>query len=219
MKKESTVIEIYNELLTHFGPQNWWPGETAFEICVGAILTQNTAWTNVETAIMNLKSVQALSFEKMLALPDAQLAHLIKPAGYFNVKTKRLKNFLKAIEKEHEYFEALADLSTHTLREFLFSISGIGPETADSMVLYAFNRPIFVVDTYTNRILKRHNLLDEEADYFRIQEYFTDHLEEDEKLFNEYHALIVMTGKHFCNKSKPKCDLCPLKEINGGPTL
>ncbi|MFH1356063.1 MAG: endonuclease III domain-containing protein, partial [bacterium] len=112
-------------------------------------MTQNTAWTNVETAIMNLKSVHALGFDEMWALPDSQLAHLIKPAGYFNVKTKRLKNFLKAIKDKYETFDALSDLDTQTLREFLLSISGIGPETADSMVLYAFNRPIFVVDAYT----------------------------------------------------------------------
>jgi len=216
---ENNLNTIYDKLISHFGPQNWWPGDTGFEICVGAILTQNTAWTNVETAIMNLKSIHTLGFDEMLALPDSQLAHLIKPAGYFNIKTKRLKNFLKAIKDKYETFDALSDLDTQTLREFLLSISGIGPETADSMVLYAFNRPIFVVDAYTKRILLRHSLIDEEADYFRIQDYFTDHLDEDEKLFNEYHALIVATGKHFCHKSKPKCDKCPLKEINGGPTL
>ncbi|EKD51317.1 MAG: Helix-hairpin-helix motif:HhH-GPD [uncultured bacterium] len=207
-----TLEDIYQKLLSHFGPQHWWPGDTPFEICVGAILTQNTAWSNVEKAIANLKNNQLLSFERLLATPAQSVAELIKPAGYFNIKTKRLKSFLGAIKREQGDFDTLSSLSTSSLREFLLSISGIGPETADSMMLYAFERPVFVVDAYTNRMLTRHSLVDEEADYFRLQEYFEDHLEKDVALFNEYHALIVKLGKEFCRKSNPKCEECPLRE-------
>ncbi|HLD45565.1 MAG TPA: endonuclease III domain-containing protein [bacterium] len=207
-----TLEDIYQKLLSHFGPQHWWPGDTPFEICVGAILTQNTAWSNVEKAIANLKNNQLLSFERLLATPAQSVAELIKPAGYFNIKTKRLKSFLGAIKREQGDFDTLSSLSTSSLREFLLSISGIGPETADSMMLYAFERSVFVVDAYTNRMLTRHSLVDEEADYFRLQEYFEDHLEKDVALFNEYHALIVKLGKEFCRKSNPKCEECPLRE-------
>lgn len=211
--------EIFQKLKNHFGAQNWWPGETPFEVCVGAILTQNTNWSNVEKAITNLKAQNFLSFEALLKIDEKILAGLIRPAGYFNIKTKRLKSFLHAIVERFENFDALFELSRDSLREFLFSIKGIGPETADSMVLYAFEKPVFVVDAYTNRILKRHRLIEDEADYFQLQEFFENHLEEDVKFYNEYHALMVMTGKHFCKKSKPNCAACPLKEVNGGPQL
>lgn len=215
----SALQEIYDKLFAHFGPQHWWPGETPFEVCVGAILTQNTAWTHVEKAIANLKAQGLLDFEKMLAVDESMLAEYIRPAGYFNIKAKRLKNFLRGVKENSCSFEKLFDLPMDKLREALLSHSGIGPETADSMVLYAFGKPTFVVDAYTKRILVRHRLIDEEADYHAIKDYFEDHLESELQLYNEYHALIVRTGKGLCRKSNPKCTECPLREINGGPLI
>lgn len=213
------INEIFDLLFTHFGPQKWWPGETPFEICVGAILTQNTSWSNVEKAIANLKNAEVLDFESMRALETAKLADLIRPAGYFNIKAKRLKSFLDGIALRFGAFENLQKIKTENLREELLAINGIGPETADSIVLYAFNRSSFVIDAYTKRILVRHRLMDAEADYYRMKEFFEHHLEINVTLFNEYHALIVMTGKKYCSKSKPKCDICPLNKINGGPQI
>ena len=211
--------EIHTKLFVHFGPQHWWPGETPFEVCVGAILTQNTAWTNVEKAIANLKEQGLLDFDRMLAADESQLATCIHPAGYFNIKAKRLKSFLNGVQEKFGGFAALFELSQDTLREALLGLSGVGPETADSMILYAFHKPTFVVDAYTKRILMRHRLIDDEADYHAIKDYFESHLESDTQLYNEYHALIVRTGKDLCHKSKPKCSVCPLKDVNGGPIL
>lgn len=212
----SILKDIHDKLFDHFGPQDWWPGETPFEVCVGAILTQNTAWTNVEKAIANLKAKNRLTFDAMLGVSEKDLAECIRPAGYFNIKAKRLKNFLTGIKEKVGCFEALFDLPQDRLRQELLSLSGVGPETADSMVLYAFQKPTFVVDTYTKRILVRHGLIDEEADYHGIKDYFETHLESDTKLYNEYHALIVRTGKEYCKKTGPRCDLCPLRDVNGG---
>ena len=211
--------EAYHLLFNYFGPQEWWPGETSFEIAVGAILTQNTNWKNVEKAISNLKSNTDFSPKGLYSLEPNKLAELIKPAGYFRLKTKRLRNFLKPVV---EIYDANLDLfnkgSTAEVRERLLNISGIGPETADSILLYAFNRPIFVIDTYTFRMLMRHNLCDESADYDELQSTFIDNMCEDIKLYNEFHALIVMLGKNFC-KPKPKCELCPLKCWANGPNI
>jgi endonuclease-3 related protein len=211
--------ELYDKLYAHFGPQHWWPGETPFEVCVGAILTQNTAWTNVEKAIANLKKQGLLDFEKMLAVEESFLAECIRPAGYFNIKAKRLKSFLRGVKENFGDFARLADLPQDRLREALLSFSGVGPETADSMLLYAFDKPSFVVDAYTKRILVRHRLIDEAADYHALKDYFESHLSADVTLYNEYHALIVRTGKELCRKSKPKCSECPLRDFNGGPVL
>lgn len=210
---------MYDLMFEHFGPQHWWPGDTAFEICVGAILTQNTAWTNVEKAINNLKNAGCLDFKKLHQKNDSEIAQMIRPAGYFNVKAKRLRSFLNAVQNQFESFEDLQKLSMEKLREFLLSINGIGPETADSMVLYAFDKTSFVIDAYTKRILMRHSLASLEDDYYRLKEFFEDHLEPDVALFNEYHALIVMVGKNFCKTKNPQCDKCPLEKFNGGPTL
>lgn len=204
---------MYERLLAHFGPQYWWPGDTTFEICLGAILTQNTAWTNVEKAIINVKQAGLLDFKKCLFADDATIASLIRPAGYFNVKTKRLRSFLVAVHENHRDLDALFELSEQNLREFLLSIKGIGPETADSMVLYAFGKPSFVIDAYTKRILTRHDLILDEATYDDMKEFFERHLEADEKVFNEFHALIVATAKDFCRKTKPDCEHCPLRDL------
>ena len=208
------VYEIYEILLDHFGPQGWWPGDTSFEIMVGAVLTQNTNWTNVSRAISNLKKENLLSFEKLHALPVEVLAEKIQPAGYFNLKAARLKNLLNFIAQE--YNGSLEDLfaqDMQTLREHILTVKGIGPETADSILLYAGGKPAFVVDAYTHRIFVRHNIIAEEEGYYEIQEYFTLSLPEDVELFNQYHALIVRLGKEFCKKSKPLCSRCPLEKI------
>jgi len=207
------LITIYDILYKTFGPQKWWPGETPFEVIVGAILTQNTNWTNVEKAINNLKNAGVLTPEKLHALDHTALAQLIRPAGYFNIKAKRLKNFLDwFFENYSGNLENLKDIPTDRLREELLSVKGIGHETADSILLYALNRPAFVVDAYTARIGTRHHLIDECADYHQIQETFESNLESDIVLFNEYHALLVRLGKDFC-KPTPKCNICPLNHL------
>ena len=208
------VFEIYEILFNHFGPQEWWPGDTPFEVMVGAVLTQNTNWVNVSKAIDNLKKGDLLSFEKMHNMPMELLAEKIKPAGYFNLKAARLKNLLNFIGDEYNgSVEDMFDEDTLTLRENILTVKGIGPETADSILLYAGNKPVFVVDTYTHRIFARHNIIAEEEGYYEIQEYFTLSLPEDAALFNEYHALIVRLGKEFCKKSKPLCNDCPLEGV------
>jgi len=208
--------EIYEILLDHFGPQRWWPGETPFEIMVGAVLTQNTNWTNVSKAIANLKKEDLLSFEKLHGLPVEVLAEKIRPAGYFNLKAARLKNLFNFVAREHNgSIEDMFAMDRHSLREEILTVKGIGPETADSILLYAGNKPVFVVDTYTHRIFVRHNIIAAEDGYYEIQEYFALSLPEDVALFNEYHALIVRLGKEFCKKSKPLCGQCPLGDYDG----
>ncbi len=215
MSIAAVLHEIYDLLLARFGPQRWWPGETPLEIMVGTVLTQKTSWHNVEKAIANLKAAGLLSPAALAALPSELLAEQIRPAGYHNLKAGRLKNLLALIAAQGGV-NALLALPTADLRELLLTVKGIGPETADSIVLYAAGRPVFVVDAYTHRICSRHGLIDEECDYFQLQELFMDNLAEDAALFNEYHALLVRTGKEFCRKSKPKCGDCPLTVL-GSP--
>ena len=201
--------QIYNILFETWGNQNWWPGDSDFEIIIGAILTQNTNWLNVEKAIKNLKAADCFTPEKLCQLDVEKLALLIKPAGYFNVKAKRLKNFLNWFHDEyHLDIESLTQAPTFSLREQLLSIKGIGPETSDSILLYALEKPVFVVDTYTARIMSRHRLIEPDADYEQLKDLFSC-LEPDVKFFNEYHALLVRVGKEFC-KPKPRCEICPL---------
>jgi endonuclease-3 related protein len=207
------LTTIYDILLKRFGPQDWWPGDTPFEVIVGAILTQNTNWTNVEKAITNIKNANVLNPEKLHHLDIAKLAQLIRPAGYFNIKAKRLKNFLDwFFENYSGELKNLEIVRTAELREQLLSVKGIGPETADSILLYALERPVFVVDAYTARICSRHHLIGEDADYHQIQETFESNLPSDISLFNEYHALLVHLGKDFC-KPTPKCEECPLNSL------
>lgn len=210
--KKHILTDIYDRLYEFFGQQHWWPGETKFEIMVGAVLTQNTSWKNVEKAIGGLKKEKLLSLEKLLKLPVDQLASLIKSCGYYNVKAKRLKNFLEFLDDKggvDKIFKTPRDV----LRKELLEVKGIGPETADSILLYAGNFPFFVVDAYTKRIFIRHKVIDEKADYAGIQKLFTENLKRDEVLFNEYHALLVKLGKEYCRKN-PSCGSCPLKELN-----
>jgi len=204
---------IYQTLYNHFGPQHWWPGETPFEIAVGAVLTQNTNWGNVEKAINNLKRSGALEANTLHNMPHAKLAALIKPAGYFNIKAKRLKHFLAFLANNFSgVIEGMKDEDLHRLRHRLLEVNGIGPETADSILLYALDKPIFVIDAYTKRVLTRHNIMPENATYHEMQEFFHRNLPADAALYNEYHALFVMTGKHYC-KPKPGCRGCPLEHI------
>ena len=208
-----TLTEIYQLLFERFGPQHWWPGETQFEIITGAILTQNTNWTNVEKAIANLKAANLLTAEKLHNIDTSKLAELIRPAGYYNIKAKRLKNFLNWLFENYAgQLTNIEELNTNGFREELLSINGIGRETADSILLYAFDREIFVVDAYTARIAARHQLIEPSADYEQIRELFQSNLPQDIKLFNEYHALLVRVGKQFC-KPKARCDDCPLEKL------
>ncbi|MHC4241853.1 MAG: endonuclease III domain-containing protein [Planctomycetota bacterium] len=207
------LTEIYRLLYDEFGPQQWWPGDTRFEIITGAILTQNTNWANVEKAIKNLKSADCLTPEKIHHLDAAQLAELIRPAGYFNIKTKRLKNFINWLfDNYNGELTDLESIDTSRLREELLTIKGIGRETADSILLYAFDRPVVVVDTYTARVVFRHELIGPEADYEQLKELFESSLPADTKLFNEYHALLVRVGKEFC-RPKARCPGCPLEKL------
>ncbi|HNV24602.1 MAG TPA: endonuclease III domain-containing protein [Candidatus Omnitrophota bacterium] len=214
MPKVSSCIlfKIYHILYQSFGPQQWWPGETTIEIMVGAILTQNTNWKNVEKAIENLKQEKALSVVALRQISIKKLAFLIKPAGYFNVKAARLKSFIDFLFFEYSgNLKKMGQERLPVLREKLLAVKGIGPETADSILLYAFEKPVFVVDTYTKRFLLRHHFIKEDASYYQVQEFFMSRLLPDVKMFNEFHALIVRLGKEYC-KTKPLCGACPLKE-------
>ena len=204
------IRDIYDILFKTFGHQHWWPGDTQFEIILGAILTQNTSWQNVEKAIRNIKNAGLMAAAKIYALPEDCLAQLIRPAGYFNIKTKRIKSLLKWLFDNYEgSLEAVGNLSDHALREQLLGIKGVGRETADSIMLYAFGRAVFVVDAYTARILSRHGLIDEYCDYEQLRELLEGALPADAVLFNEYHALFVRVGKDYC-RPKPRCADCPL---------
>lgn len=212
MTTSETLTEIYQLLYDVFGPQHWWPGETPFEVMVGAILTQNTSWANVEKAIKNLKSADCLNPEGLNNIEPSQLAELIRPAGYYNIKAKRLKNFIDWLyENCNGDLKYLENINTEQLREDLLSIKGIGRETADSILLYALGRSVFVVDAYTARITMRHKLIEPDADYEQLRELFESNLPSDTQLFNEYHALLVRTGKDFC-KPKARCSGCPLEK-------
>lgn len=207
------LMKMYSLLLKHFGPQNWWPGETELEVMVGAVLTQNTNWKNVEKAIGNLKNKKLLSLGALHSMAVEVLAQEIRPAGYFNIKARRLKNLIDFIvDQYHGDLSQFLEGETRSLREGLLSVKGIGPETADSILLYAARRPIFVIDAYTYRILSRHGMVEEQGiTYYELQDLFMDHLPEDTAFFNEFHALIVQTGKNYC-KRKPLCNRCALEQ-------
>lgn len=206
------LLEIFEKLYSFYGPQHWWPGDSPFEVAVGAILTQNTNWTNVEKAINNLKASKALNPKKLMDMPIERLAILIRPVGYFNIKAKRLKAFISFLMDNYGgNMERMRKDNAKSLRRKLLLINGIGPETADSILLYALNKPVFVIDAYTRRILSRHRIMDYKASYDEYQRLFHEELDEDISLFNEYHALFVRLGKEFC-KPKPRCNSCPLNQ-------
>jgi endonuclease-3 related protein len=205
------LLRIYRRIYAEFGPQGWWPGRSRFEVIVGAILTQNTSWGNVEKALGRLRKERMLNPSAMASLPPRRLAGLIRPAGTFGVKARRIRNFLALLRKR--YGGSLRRMFLEEparIRETLLRVSGIGPETADSILLYAGNVPVFVVDTYTKRIFSRHRLLSRHASYDRAQALFMNHLPRDAQLYNEYHALLVAVGKTYC-RSTPRCDTCPLR--------
>ncbi len=210
---DNKLMSFYKVLLERFGPQDWWPGDGPFEVMVGAVLTQNTNWANVEKAIKNLKDADMLCPEKIDRLSQQELAPLIRPAGYSNIKSRRLKNLVRWFCRDYDgSVDELAGLATDRLREELLSINGVGPETADSIILYALERPTFVVDTYTYRILLRHSCIDPESDYEQTKEYCQMNLPDDVVLYNELHALIVRLGKNYC-RPKPRCSGCPLERF------
>jgi endonuclease III related protein len=203
--------EYFNSLFTTFGPQHWWPGRTAFEVTVGAILTQNTAWTNVEAALANLRRDRLLSPAGIAAVRLQKLERLVRPSGYFRQKARKLKAFCAFLRREHRgSLKRMFATPTIVLREQLLAIWGIGPETADSILLYAGQHPVFVVDAYTRRMLGRHGWTEENARYEDMRWMFERQFPGDTKRFNEFHALIVQTGKKFCRKSAANCGECPL---------
>lgn len=209
-----TFSRIYQRLYEAFGPQHWWPARTKFEVIVGAILTQNTSWGNVEKALDNLKAKKFLSCSALNHIPQNQLAMLLRPAGYFNLKARRLKNFTRFLSKEYKGdLKRMGRQPPDVLRRRLLEVNGIGPETADSILLYALGKPVFVVDAYTKRMLYRHNLVSKEADYHQIQDLFTRCFDSKTEFFNEYHALIVRLGKDFC-RPRPLCEACVLNNVS-----
>ena len=204
--------EIYRKLFERYGPQHWWPARGPFEVIVGAILTQSTAWTNVEKAIANLRAAGKLSATALRDLPETELAALIHPCGYYNVKARRLKAFVNWLgESCGGDLDRLFSRDTALLRRELLGVHGIGEETADSIILYAGNLPVFVIDAYTRRILSRLRLAPARDSYTAYQALFMDNLPADARLFNEFHALLVCLGKETCRKT-PQCPACPLRE-------
>lgn len=207
------LFTLYRALYKSFGRQRWWPADSAFEVMVGAILTQNTNWANVEKAISKLRRHKLLNAHSLNLLSIRRLANLIRSAGYYNIKAVRLKEFLRFLSEDCSFdINRLSRRNVGTLRRDLLAVKGIGPETADSMLLYALNKPVFVVDAYTKRILSRHSFIDEDASYEGVQNLFMQNLPKDVKLFNEFHALLVRLGKDYCLKNKPRCEICPLRE-------
>ncbi len=209
--RRSLLLNMYEAMLDRLGPSHWWPGESPFEVMVGAILTQNASWENVARAIAALKAENLLAPERLYLLSHSELAERIRPAGYFRLKAQRLKNFLLFLKQEYRFnLESLQSEDLAPLRIRLLGVNGIGPETADSILLYALNKPSFVVDAYTRRIASRHGLVTEEVDYASLQRYYTEALPSDVVIYNEYHALLVRTAKQWCRKKNPLCEACPL---------
>jgi endonuclease-3 related protein len=211
MKRQTLFLNMFHAMLDVLGPSHWWPAQTPFEMAVGAILTQNANWGNVERAISNLKAADVLSPRRLFSLPDASLAELIRPVGYFRLKAARLKNLLAFIVRELDGdLVNLANQDMDEARRRLLAIKGVGPETADSILLYGLGFPSFVVDAYTARICSLHALVPEDAGYEELRELFMDALPEDVPLYNELHALLVRVGNNWCRPRAPRCEACPL---------
>jgi len=210
---QKLLLETYNLLSDHFGFRNWWPAETPFEVCVGAILTQNTSWKNVEKALYNLKQANKLNLTQILKTEDNDLAELIRPSGYYNLKTKRLKALCKYLSKHGtKDLTSFESLDTVTFRKQLLDVYGVGEETADSILLYAFERKVFVIDAYTKRISFRLGISKEDISYEKLQNLYVKHIPKDISLYNDFHAQYVALGSTFC-KPKPLCKECPLNKI------
>ena len=216
----ATLREIYDRLLAAYGPQSWWPGDSPFEVMVGAVLVQNTSWQNVEKAIRNLRDGDLVEPHALYQVPLEELEELIRPAGYFRIKARRLRNLLQfLVERYDGSLDAMFRQNLPELREQLLAVNGIGPETADSILLYAGGLPTFVVDAYTARVFGRHGWIGFDADYHQIKDHFESGLAQDAAMFNEYHALLVRVGKLRCRKKAPLCEGCPLADLlpGGGP--
>ena len=215
-KRDIRVLlqRVFDLLYNHFGPQHWWPGDGPFEVMVGAILTQNTNWSNVERAISNLKSRGLLDAESIDHCSETALSELIRPAGYYNVKAERLKAFVRYfVDRYDGDVKRMKNNPTEKLRKELLEIKGVGPETADSILLYALEKPVFVVDAYTKRVLYRHGFIETDGvDYHHVQRLFHKAVKRDVQLYNEFHALFVRVGKEFC-RPRPLCRGCPLSAL------
>ena len=209
----ATLGEVYDRLFAAYGPQHWWPGQSPFEVLIGAVLVQNTSWENVKKAIDNLRRENLLEPRAVYALSVEELEEKIRPAGYFRIKARRLRNLLAfLVERYGGSLDAMFRTALPELREQLLEINGIGPETADSILLYAGGLPSFVVDAYTHRVFARHGWIGFDADYYQIKDHFESGLPQDARLFNEYHALLVRVGKEHCRKT-PRCQGCPLADL------
>jgi len=209
--------QFYDALYEQYGAQHWWPADTPLEVMVGAVLTQNTNWQNVERAIARLRAADLLDLAALRAVPTDRLAELIRPAGYFNVKARRLKSLIDMVWRQYDGdLTAMFAQPMAELREVLLSVRGVGPETADSILLYAGGHPTFVVDAYTYRVVVRHGLLDAQASYEDLKQLFEDAMEPDADLYNEYHALLVRVGKEHCRR-RARCDGCPLDRFEHDP--
>ncbi|MBI3324416.1 MAG: endonuclease III domain-containing protein [Candidatus Omnitrophica bacterium] len=213
-----TLTQMYRRLLRVFGPQHWWPARHPFEVMVGAILTQATAWHNVERAIDNLRSTKVLSAERLSSIGRRRLERLIRPAGYFRQKAARLRALSRwAVARFQGRPSRMFRVEHNALRTELLTIPGVGEETADSILLYAGQQPVFVIDAYTRRIFGRHYLIDGHEPYEQLQTFVMDQLPTDPQLFNEFHALLVELGKRHCRRRAPDCDHCPLAEFPHNP--
>jgi endonuclease III related protein len=211
----STLQEYYDALFAHYGPQDWWPAETPFEVLVGAVLVQNTAWTNVARAIEKLKAEGLLDPHALYALPEDELAEKIRSTGFFRLKAKRLRNVLKVlVERFDGSMDAMFETDPIELRSILLAVNGVGPETVDSILLYAGGVPSFVIDAYTRRILLRHGVVSsDETGYELLQSRFESELPKDAQLYNEYHGLLVRVAKEQCKKRTVQCEDCPLRDL------
>lgn len=207
----ATLLRYYRRLRRHFGHQNWWPGRTRFEVILGALLTQNTSWANVEKALGNLRRHRALTPARLSRLRGATMAQLLRPSGYYRQKTRAVRAFLAHLNNGYRgSLPRLLARPTAALREELLALRGIGEETADSILLYAAGRPVFVIDAYTLRVLARHGLAPPNIDYRQSQAFFETNLPRRAALYNDFHAQLVAVGKTYCHREKPNCAACPL---------
>ncbi len=204
---------MFQTLLAAYGPQSWWPAESVEETIIGAILTQNTSWRNVERALAVLRQEELMDFNQLARINLGRLAESIRSSGYYNQKAKRLQGFSQKLQSEHGSLDQLATLPTQDLRKWLLEVHGIGKETADSILLYAFGRPVFVVDAYTIRIFSRHHLIKKTANYDQVQATIHANLKPEAQIYNEFHALLVRTGKEHCKRKDPRCTDCPLVRL------
>lgn len=214
MTREHILLSMYQAMLERLGPSSWWPAQTPFEVMLGAVLTQNTAWSNVQKALANLEAANLMDARALDQLDTEQIAEYIRPSGFYRLKAGRLKNLLGWLRDSCDYEIArLAKEDPIALRQSLLAVRGIGPETADSILLYALEMPSFVVDAYTRRMFSRHGMVSEDVQYEELRDFFQDVLPEDTAMFNEYHALIVRVCKEWCKKNNPLCKECPLRDF------